>query len=249
MRKELNTNGLPTQIEVDFYLPNPEQIRVMAYDRNQPKIILWDWMELVVGPIHLTIKMPLSPNTCVLLIYNDLSDPESNFDVKIQKKPLHRDLTENAIGDTLVREFVILAERFAFNFPYLDKEETYYSQGKHYAIEYLTQINDPGTPARIRIGTGLIQVNAQRFDSFICPMAMAVLMHEFSHTFLNNNPDDEMEADINGLVIYLGLGFPLAEAYKAFANILSYTPTNQNSERTGFVEWFLNQYNIEKAKK
>jgi hypothetical protein len=47
-------------------------------------------------------------------------------------------------------------------------------------------------------------------------MRFAILCHEFSHFYVNDNMDDESEADINGLLIYLGLGYPRIEGYQAF---------------------------------
>jgi hypothetical protein len=45
---------------------------------------------------------------------------------------------------------------------------------------------------------------------------MAILLHEFSHFYLNAEINDETEADKNALMIYLGLGYPRIEACEAF---------------------------------
>ena len=49
-------------------------------------------------------------------------------------------------------------------------------------------------------------------------MRMAILLHEFSHFYLNDRMEDETEADLNGLLIYLALGYPRIEAYQSFFN-------------------------------
>ena len=47
-----------------------------------------------------------------------------------------------------------------------------------------------GTPARIGRRTGVIQVNKTQFEAFTIPMRMAILLHEFSHFYLNEKMDD-----------------------------------------------------------
>jgi hypothetical protein len=62
-------------------------------------------------------------------------------------------------------------------------------------------------------------------------MRMAILLHEFSHFYLNENIDDETEADLNGLLIYLGLGYPRIEGYQAFLDVFVDNPSQENKER------------------
>jgi hypothetical protein len=50
-------------------------------------------------------------------------------------------------------------------------------------------------------------------------MRFAILCHEFSHFYVNEDMDNESEADINGLLIYLGLGYPRIEGYQAFLEV------------------------------
>jgi hypothetical protein len=74
---------------------------------------------------------------------------------------------------------------------------------------------------------------------------MAILLHEFSHVYLNDNVDDEVEADLNGLLIYLGLGYPRIEAFEVFAKTFDGAPTEQNKIRydkiVNFIDDFENQ--------
>ena len=60
---------------------------------------------------------------------------------------------------------------------------------------------------------------------------MAILLHEFSHYYLNNTPEDEEEADLNALLIYLGLGYPRIEAENVFLNTFHQADTPENRKR------------------
>ena len=87
------------------------------------------------------------------------------------------------------------------------------------------------TPARISKSNGRIQVSKKQFDKYTVPMRMAILLHEFAHFYLNENIDDETEADLNGLLIYLGLGYPRIEGYEAFLQVFEGSPTQENKKR------------------
>ena len=71
---------------------------------------------------------------------------------------------------------------------------------------------------------------------------MAILLHEFSHFNLNENIDDESEADLNGLLMYLGLGFPRIEASSAWLEVFLGAQTEQNKERYKLIEQFIKDF-------
>ena len=75
---------------------------------------------------------------------------------------------------------------------------------------------------------------------------MAILLHEFAHFYLNKNIDDETEADLNGLLIYLGLGYPRIEGYEAFLQVFEGSPTAENKKRYDVINEFIQ--NFEKKK-
>jgi hypothetical protein len=98
------------------------------------------------------------------------------------------------------------------------------------------------TPARISKRTGIIQVSKKSFEKMTIPMRLAILCHEFSHFYLNETMDDEVEADLNGLLIYLGLGYPRIEAYQAFLETFKGVPSEQNKERYDVINKFINDF-------
>jgi hypothetical protein len=118
-------------------------------------------------------------------------------------------------------------------------------------IEYLPVITNHNgrvltTPARISKVTGRIQVSKKQFDDYTVPMRFAILCHEFSHFYVNENMDDESEADINGLLIYLGLGYPRIEGYQAFLEVFKDAPNLDNKKRFDRIDNFIK--NFEKNK-
>jgi hypothetical protein len=98
------------------------------------------------------------------------------------------------------------------------------------------------TPARISKRTGVIQVSKKQFEQFTIPMRLAILLHEFAHFYLNEQMDDEVEADLNGLLLYLGLGYPRIEAYQAFLETFKGVPSQQNKERYDVINKFINDF-------
>ena len=75
---------------------------------------------------------------------------------------------------------------------------------------------------------------------------MAILLHEFSHFYLNENMDDEMEADLNGLLIYLSLGYPRIEGYEAFLEVFMDAPSEQNKQRYDIINKFIRDFEAKK---
>ena len=71
---------------------------------------------------------------------------------------------------------------------------------------------------------------------------MAILLHEFSHVYLNADVDNEVEADLNALTIYLGLGYPRIEAFEVFAQTFMNAPTDQNEVRYNKIKQFIDEF-------
>jgi hypothetical protein len=98
------------------------------------------------------------------------------------------------------------------------------------------------TPARISRMTGRIQVSKKHFDEYTVPMRFAILCHEFAHFYVNEDMTDESEADINGLLIYLGLGYPRIEACEAFLEVFEHYPSQENKRRYDKIKNFIDNF-------
>ena len=147
-----------------------------------------------------------------------------------------------------VRSFVAFAQKFCYNAGWIAANRDYTSGVGGYKIEYLPYITKQGTnqrlatPARISTKNGRIQVSQEAFKKMTIPMRMAILLHEFSHYYLNADISNETEADLNGLTIYLGLGYPIREAYAAFGETFIGYPSEQNKQRYEIINKFIRDY-------
>jgi hypothetical protein len=84
--------------------------------------------------------------------------------------------------------------------------------------------------------------SGKQFLDFTVPNRKAILLHEFSHVYLNDNVDDEVEADLNGLLIYLGLGYPRIEAFEVFAKTFLNAPSDLNQMRYEKIKNFIDNF-------
>jgi hypothetical protein len=174
---------------------------------------------------------------------------DSTFSVvSIDKVPLEKRTDIKDINDIATRSFVDFAQRFSFNASYLEDKKTYQSGDGKYLIEYVPEIISAKTgrtlktPARISKMNGRIQVSKQLFMDYTVPMRMAILLHEYSHFYKNGNMDDEIEADLNGLLVYLALGYPRIEGYNAFLEVFMETPSMQNKNRYDIINKFITDF-------
>jgi len=98
------------------------------------------------------------------------------------------------------------------------------------------------TPARINKDNGVIQVSQKKFTPDTVAMRMAILLHEYSHFYVNKDIDNESEADLNGLLIYLGLGYPRFEGHEAYLKTFISTPTEMNKVRYDKIKSFIDNF-------
>lgn len=252
MNTIIKTGSRPTQIHLKYSASTPMNIRVVASDKNFPKTILWDRSSYVSDNENVLIKIPVSPKYTKITVFNSGLDSSYSNDngikiVGIRSERLKRELTENEIHDRYLREFVKFAEQFSFHAKYLKTDEQYRSSGGHFLIDYLDVIRDSSgkpmqTSARIKENSSYMQFSAERIRDLTVAGIFAIALHEFSHNYLNDESSNENEADLNSLIIYLGLGFPLVEAFKTWNNIYQFTPTSQNENRKNEVYNLLMQY-------
>jgi hypothetical protein len=59
---------------------------------------------------------------------------------------------------------------------------------------------------------------------------------------VNSDISNETEADLNGLTIYLGLGYPIKEAYAAFGETFIGYPSPENKIRYQIIDKFIKDY-------
>jgi hypothetical protein len=236
---------------IKVYTHTPTDIRIKVLDEAQPKTSFTDRYKTVDGEATFFVRMPVSPTNALVYVYNEangnlLQGQDDSFEVEsITKQPLEKKLDVIDFSNADVRSFVNFATRFSYNAGSLPSGN-YVSDDRKFVIKYLPIIEDNGeeqtTPARIDITNGNIEISKKQFIEFTVPNRMAILLHEFSHVYLNDNVDDEVEADLNALLIYLGLGYPRIDAFEVFAKTFMNAPTEQNKDRYDKIKNFIDTF-------
>jgi hypothetical protein len=236
---------------IKVYAHEPTKIRIKVLDEAQIDTSFTDRFKTVDGESTFFIRMPVSPKNALVYVYNEdngnlMQGEDDSFEVEsITKAPLEKKLDVIDFSNTDVRNFVNFATRFSYNAGSLPSG-TYVSDDRRFVIKYLPIIEDNGveqsTPARIDITNGNIEISKKQFIKFTVPNRMAILLHEFAHVYLNDNVDDEVEADLNSLLIYLGLGYPRIDAFEVFAKTFMNAPSEQNKDRYNKIKNFIDNF-------
>lgn len=254
MDYKIHTGYAQMTLSVSVMCQKSCKVRIKVYDAEKPLTVFTDRYKTVDDCSKFYVRLPLTSNNIIVSVYDDkLGNSQSCKNIKvlnIQKLGLEKRMDEVDINSFSVMSFVKFAQKFSFNASYL-RPDTYVSDKGGYRIEYLERIvSDNGrevnTPARISKSSGRIQVSKKAFENYTVPMRMAILLHEFSHFYLNEDMDDEVEADLNGLLIYLGLGYPRIEGYQAFLEVFEKVPTQQNKNRYDIINKFIRDFENKK---
>jgi hypothetical protein len=226
----------------------PEKIRLIVKDSELRDTVFTDRYKTINGEATFFVRMPVSGKCLYLLVYNErIGNLDTTFEVtEIKKVPLEKKMDVVDFSEKGLRSFVKFCTRFCFNAGQLTSGVYKSSDGK-YTIEYLPTIVYPNgressTPARIGVESGIIQVSQAKFRPMTIPMRMAILLHEYSHFYVNDKMHDESEADLNGLLIYLGLGYPRIEAHQSFLNTFVNVPSQQNKTRYDRIKKFIDDF-------
>jgi len=250
MIKKVATHHAEVILEVNIETKGNVQVRLRVFDAEKPKTFFTDRYMTIDGVKTLYVRMPLSPSVCAVEVTNkQRGNDEGILNFSVAVKPLEKKMDAGDFKNELIRSFVNFAQRFSYNASYLAPNKRYLSDDNVFEIDYKGSITNRAgmpTPARIGSMTGVIQVNKEQFEKFSVPMRLAILLHEFSHFFLNKNMRSETEADLNALTIYLGLGYPRIEGYQAFLETFKGAPTMENQVRFEKIDSFIK--NFEKNK-
>ena len=218
-----------------MYGENNKDLKLIVEDADHPETMFTNRTCNVDGTKTYYVRIPLAPDVASVQVYAD-DGRDTGYDIKdIQILPLENNLKHNHFDQKHVRMFVNFAEEFSYNAGKLNTNKKYHSNDEMFTILYLDKIIEGGrvedTPARISQTNGLIEVSKSDFLRYTIPMRMAILLHEFAHYYLNDNMEDEIEADRNGLEIYMALGYPRIDAYNVFLDVFENSPSELNMDR------------------
>jgi hypothetical protein len=249
---EIPTRYDEQTLKITVSTSSPQKIRLTVRDKDLPNTVFTDRYKTVNGEACFYVRMPVSGSTALIYVYNEdngnLAQGQDNTFVvnDISKEDLEKKLDVIDFTNPYVQSFVTFATKFCFNAGWI-ASGTYVSDDRRFVIEYMPILTDDSgnevtTPARISITDGMMQVSQRQFVQLSVPNRMAIMLHEFSHYYLNDNMDDEIEADLNGLLIYLGLGYPRIEAYEVFSKTFMNAPTEENMIRYQRIVSFIDNF-------
>lgn len=251
MVKTIQLNDKPTKLKIVISAIYRTKLWIMVKDKDRPNTYYTKRYGFVSGTQEFYVLMPQSPINAQVIIYNDengIIRNDNSFKV-LEITALDYDLPKNNFSKK-TSSFIKFAQEFCDEAGYISaspKGDIYKSNNGRFRIDYFDAIrNNSGvvlkTPARISQITGKIEVSAEQFRTFTIPMRMAILLHEYSHFYLNKNPSNEIEADINGLNIYLKLGYPKIDIYNVFLNVFQTAPSEGNKARFEKLDNFVKNH-------
>lgn len=254
MRIPIVTNHQPVILSFKIKTNGKLPLRVRVADAFKPNTNYTDRTGNVIGERTFYVRMPRTPETVLAQIYNPLfpeTDPRADQGFEIVDKQI---LPLDTYPDTYnsQNDLIKCAIKFVQDF---SERAGIYSAGEigsvyksdcgRFRIDYLNEIHDRktgaplATPARISQDRGIIEVSKKHFLQYAVPYRVAILLHEVSHFYLNDNAHSEIEADLNALKIFLGLGYGYIDGENAFIQVFQGTPSDQNKERHQILHNFI----------
>lgn len=252
MKFYANLDEKPCTLMFDIQTAFPKKMYIKVADAEKPNTIFTNRHCKVDAQEGIFVRMPIAPKKAVIIILSEDEiggGQDKNYKVFDAKKlPLKRKLTSFNHANPTIQKFVKFAEQFSAKAGYISaKGSIYTSDDGKFRIDYLDDITDENgrsikTPARISRNEGIIEVSKVKFEKYTIPMRMAILLHEFSHFYLNTDMANETEADLNGLLIYLGLGYPRIDAYNVFTQVFSTSANELNANRMRIIDDFIRNF-------
>lgn len=264
MEYVLNTNRQPQTISVYVASRRPVKVRIVAMDKNKKHTKYIDHSGVIKTPgkdgllrEKFDIMLPSSPKELRIVVFNRaVGNKKNDKTFAVQKFGKTGAKIWDIETDYKTRAFLKFAQQFAENAGVLktweeagkkDDSGIYESDNGNFRIRYVDVCRDEKgrpltTPARIGNKSGIIEVAKKYFVKYTVAMRMIILMHEYSHFWLNPNMANEIQADFNGLYMYLGSGFSPIEAYQAFTYVFDNADTSGNRLRMQMIDKYVQDF-------
>jgi hypothetical protein len=250
--RQFDTNGNACLLNIEVLTNSPENIRLIVSDGEKDFTKYVDRRRVVNGLETFKIGLPIAPKKAVIKVANELQNGVyaingfQIMDVYTTALPT-RTYCINYNNEN-ISKFLPFVQKFCARAGYLEAGgQTYYDPTKTFTVKYFDELKAKSgrvltTPARVHARTGVIEISAQFFRKYTIPMRLAVMLHEFSHFYVNEDIDNEIEADLNGLALYLSLGFPRISAFNSFIQVFKNAPTALNAERYAVLKQFIAKF-------
>lgn len=262
------TNRKQATINAYVVTKSPQKITIVAFDKKKKYTQYLNHYGKVdrKSPDGLyrrkfEILMPQSPDELKVVIYNSANYNPATKKFRVKNDPSFK---VEKFGVTKLKkweiwmnqhtqDFVAFAQKFSENAGILTtweeggrtpKAGLYESDNKVFKIKYFDVIRNKdgkplSTPARISNKTAIIEVSKDAFKNYSVAMRMMILLHEYSHFYLNKDMANEIQADLNGLYVYLGLGYSPIEAHRAFLYVFDNADTAGNATRYQMIKKYI----------
>ncbi len=244
---------------------NPKAV----YEQRHQKVYNTDtfFVKLPVSPQNAIVEVYNTRNGV------DPLGKDKSFAWAMQPIPLTRKILPLSINGRRAREFVRFAEEFAQQASVISAgyngvpNSIYRSHDGTLRIDYYDVLTDvrekvfnpytkqyvrnpkfgqPVTSAmRTNAETGVIEVSKRFTQNYTIPMLIMVLLHEYSHFYVNTRPEDEEEADRNAAIIFLCMGYSKIAAHAAFVEVFKNADTPMNREREKKLYDFIEKFNMD----
>ena len=252
MRIKANTKGKPCCIKLTIHCSEPRKMYFKVKDSEKPYTEFTNRYCVINGTQTFWIRMPIAPKISDIIIKSEnqmKGGSDKGYEIDdLELLPIKRKLEAFNSANTTIQNYIQFCQEFCAKAGYLSAGNSIYtSNDGKFRIDYLDDIKDESgkpmnTPARISRSEGIIEVSKAKFIKYTVPMRMAILLHEFSHYYLNTDISNETEADLNGLLIYLSLGYPRIDAYNVFSQVFVTSPNSINTNRMKIIDKFIRNF-------
>lgn len=205
---------------------------------NKYRIIGLDWQNNIKyfdylynnekNDLSIKINLPFYPNYLSLIIYSNDIINEYYVDYNIYES---NDSYENLIINNDLKDFIKLAYDFCRSFTLLKTDEIYYSDNLKIGIFYIEKHDRYNSPMFINCYNRLITVQKSKIINFTVNEIINMLLHEYSHCFLNKNSNSEIESDYNAINNYIKLNFSPYHSLKMIEGVVKRNDTISNRVR------------------
>ena len=252
MNIKLNIGKSPKKVFVTIRTNYNQKIFIGLRDYKKQKTYYTKRYAFIDGVEKFFILMPQCPEIGELIVFNANNMQGLDSDFKIIDLGVENYDIPPYNFTQKTTSFIKFAQKFSKELsylPYSKEGKNYYSKnGKYHIVLKTNIISSRGgflpTPARISQLNGKIEVSYNQFNNYTVPMRMAILLHEYAHFYVNKVPRNEIEADINGLGLYLKIGYPTIDIYNVFLKVFKQSPSNQNKERYDTLDRFVRENRV-----
>lgn len=247
------------QIRIPVATQSPQRMFIRVFHPRKPHTVYFETAPVIKGRDQIIVKIPKMPRAVNVELYNENSghrQVDSSFKIgNVSVAPINTNaFAIRHIVDNNVRSFASFIDDFAENAGILSAQNSLYASpdGK-FRIDYVDVIRDDNgrelrTPMRVNTVTGLIQVAKRYFVQYTVPGRKMWLWHEYSHLWRKNKrelprEEEEMAADRNAIMVYLGMGNPTVEAYNHIYKVFHNTPSDLNRKRYNELNLLIRNFN------